>query len=184
MPANCGGSYSAPNGYSATGCPTAGYGGGFGTCSSYSCPSGTTGTPTGTVTCYDGSYSGVFSGCHGESPLCMHIWGGWRYEGLGACVGGQEVGGPSSVSDEWGHIFRSGTTPLPPSVHHLLVMSGAKIFHSGTTPLPNSILHAKDSLICHLFSTIPPSGHHLLVMSGPHFSAPEPLRYPPLAIIC
>ena len=66
LPVNCGGSYSASNSYSATGCPTAGNSG-SGNCSSYSCPSGTSGTPTGTVTCTDGAYSGTLSGCAGGS---------------------------------------------------------------------------------------------------------------------
>ena len=71
--ANCGGTYSS-NGYSATGCPTAGNSG-SGSCSSYSCPSGYSGTASGSVTCSDGSYSGSLSGCHGELYMlcCYHI---------------------------------------------------------------------------------------------------------------
>ena len=62
---NCGGTYFPSNGYSASGCPTGGNGA-SGSCSSYSCPSGYSGTASGTVTCADNSYTGTLSGCHGE----------------------------------------------------------------------------------------------------------------------
>ena len=66
--ANCGGSYSS-NGYTASGCPSVG----SGSFSSYNCPFGFSGTPSGTVTCSDGSYSGTLSGCSGEWWGCKGV---------------------------------------------------------------------------------------------------------------
>ena len=69
--ANCAGTHSY-NGYTATGCPTAGNGG-SGSCSSYSCPSGYSGTASGTVTCTAGQTSGTLSGCQGEWLLASIV---------------------------------------------------------------------------------------------------------------
>ena len=107
--ANCGGSYSS-NGYTASGCPSVG----SGTCSSYNCPYGFSGTPTGTVTCNQGSYSGTLTGCFCE------WWGGqgaqWWILQLDSsmnCSGsrihnkGSNVHGPREVV-VWGQGSMSG----------------------------------------------------------------------------
>ena len=46
---------------------------GSASCSSYNCPFGFSGTPSGTVTCSDGSYSGTLSGCSGEWWGCKGV---------------------------------------------------------------------------------------------------------------
>ena len=43
------------------------------TCGSLACASGYSGTPSGTVTCAAGTYSGSLTGCHGESWALQRV---------------------------------------------------------------------------------------------------------------